>query len=66
MKCRIFDNINNEWINYSEPIYTKLSGVYGYISVSLMDVHFFWIDNDSNIICYDNMTYRFEVEYKLK
>ena len=45
--CRLFDKMSCEWVEYKQPIYTKLNGVYGYLSVSKMNVYFFWYDNHS-------------------
>jgi hypothetical protein len=44
-----------------EPIYTKLGGMYGYLSVSMFNVHFFWYDGSN--VCFDDVTDKFRVEY---
>jgi len=61
--CRLFDNMEHEWVEYKEPVYTKLDGMYGYLSVSKMSVYFFWFNHDSNNVCCDNISDRFKVEY---
>lgn len=48
--CRLFDLMAlnpNEFHEYKEPIYTKLDGMYGYLSVSMFNVYFFWYDEAS-------------------
>lgn len=59
--CRLYDKIACEWIDYKGVAYTKLNSVYGYLSVDLMTVKFFWTDGDS--VCCDDITDRFEIEY---
>ena len=61
--CRLFDNMAHEWVEYKEPVYTKLDGMYGYLSVSKMSVYFFWFNHNSNIVCCDDISDRFKVEY---
>lgn len=63
MKCRLRDKNDNKWIEYTTPIYTKIDGVYGYISVSMLTVNFFWVDFDYHGIHFDDMTDKFEIEY---
>ena len=63
MKCKIRDKNDNKWIEYTTPIYTKLNGVYGYLSVSMLTVNFFWVNFDSYEINFDDVTDRFEIEY---
>jgi hypothetical protein len=41
--CRLFDKMANEWINYTGATYTKLNGIYGYLSVDVMTVKFFLV-----------------------
>lgn len=48
---------------YTEPIYTKLEGIYGYLSVSGDKVFFFWHNTSSEDVCYDDVSEKFKVEY---
>jgi len=61
--CRLFDKMACEWVEYKQPIYTKLNGVYGYLSVSKMNVFFFWYDSHSENVSFDDITERFGIEY---
>ncbi len=61
--CRLFDKMANEWINYTGATYTKLSGMYGYLSVDVMTVKFFWYNEDSQCVSCDDITDRFKIEY---
>jgi hypothetical protein len=62
-KCYLTEINNNNTIEYTTPIYTSLNGVYGYLTVEMFNVYFFWYYDDS--IHYDIITDRFKVEYKL-
>lgn len=61
--CRLYDLMSgtNEYVEYVEPIYTKLNGMYGYLSVSSFNVYFIWPDEQH--VCFDNVSDRFRVEY---
>ena len=61
--CRLFDKMSNEWINYTGANYTKINGVYGYLSIDVMSVKFFWYCEDSQSIYFDDITDRFTIEY---
>ncbi len=63
-KCILFD-LNNplEEIEYKEPIYTKRHGVYGYLTVSLMGVHF--IEMSEGSLQSDDVSDLYRVEYRL-
>ncbi len=61
LKCRLFDKNTNEWIDYKGATYTKLDGMYGYLSVDLMSVKFFW--NCEGRVYLDDITERFTIEY---
>lgn len=64
VSCRLFDLMAlnpNEFHEYKEPIYTKLGGMYGYLSVSMFNVYFFWYDETN--VCFDDVTDKFRVEY---
>lgn len=66
ISCRLYDLMGlnpKEYHEYKEPIYTKLGGMYGYLSVSMFKVYFFWHD-DNNIHC-DDVSDKFKVEYIL-
>lgn len=67
MKCYIKDlmSLDQKKTEYTEPIYTKLNGMYGYISVSMFKVFFFWFDHFTETVCYDDVSEKFEVEYIL-
>lgn len=65
IKCRLFDKMTNEWHDYKESIYTKLDGIYGYICIDVMSVKFFWYDETSKNVCFDDVTERFHIEYSL-
>jgi len=63
LTCRIKDKNDNQWIDYTKAIYTKLDGMYGWLCVDLMTVKFFWVwEGDAKC---DDVSDRFEVEYKL-
>ena len=65
--CRLFDKMalnSNEYVEYEKPIYTKLNGIYGYLSVSVFNIHFFW--HDGTNVCFDDVSDRFRVEYTFK
>lgn len=64
VSCRLFDLMAlnpNDFHEYKEPIYTKLGCTYGYLSVSMFNVHFFWYDGSN--ICFDDVSDKFRVEY---
>jgi hypothetical protein len=61
--CHLFDKMAHEHVEYKEPVYMKLNGIYGYISVSKTSVYFFWFNYDSNAVCCDDISDRFKVEY---
>lgn len=66
VSCRLFDLMAidpSKYHLYTEPIYTKLDNIYGYISVSGHKVLFFWYDNSSENICFDDISDKFRVEY---
>ena len=67
-RCVLTDKNSNEKIEYTCPIYTKMNGVYGYITVSLLTVNFFWCDCSSEeaVVRYDDITEKFSVEYIIK
>lgn len=60
-KCRIYDKNNLTWIDYEYPIWDKIGGVYGYIFVSLKNVLFCYISDNSQFI--DDITINYVVEY---
>lgn len=51
----------NEYHEYKEPIYTKIDGMYGYLSVSMFNAYFFWYDGSN--VYFDDVTDKFRVEY---
>lgn len=64
IKCFLYDltALNpKEGIEYTEPIYTNIAGIYGYLAVSMFNVSFFYIYE--NKICTDDISERFRVEY---
>lgn len=64
--CNLYDLFSNEAkkpFEYKSPIYTKLDGVYGYISVSGDKVYFFWYSHSSETISCDDISDRFKIEY---
>ena len=65
--CKLRDKmaLSNDYIEYSEPIYTKMDSIYGYLSVSMLKVNFFWYNPDSETVCCDDVSERFNVEYIL-
>ena len=66
VSCRLFDLMAlnpEEYHKYTEPIYTKMDGMYGYLSVSGHKVFFFWYNNSSENVCCDDVSDRFKVEY---
>lgn len=67
VSCRLYDlmSINPDSFHiYTEPIYTKLNSMYGYISVSGEKVFFFW--NNDGEMCFDDISHMFKVEYVVK
>lgn len=66
-KIVLIDNQNlylDSVIYYTEPIHVKIAGIYGYLTVSNMNVLFFYNDGDS--VTYEDMTERFKVVYYTK
>jgi hypothetical protein len=64
MKAYIKDKYNsNKFIEYTEPIYTKMD-MYGYLTLQLNKVLFFWYNEHSGHICHDDVTDKFEVKYE--
>lgn len=64
VECHLYDLMSSTPLSftiYKEPIYTKLNGIYGYISVSMFIVNFFWVDGEN--VCYDDITDRFKIVY---
>lgn len=62
--CRLYDKYsanNDEFIEYNEPIYDKIEGIYGFITVAGEKV-FFTSYSDDNIYTID-ISYRYRVEY---
>lgn len=62
--CRLYDlkSLSPESYHiYTEPIYTKMNSMYGYLSVNLFKVYFFWYDGSN--ICRDDVSEMFRVEY---
>lgn len=67
IKCYFLDKMDIEvnWVEYTQPIYTKLNGMYGYISIGGdMNVYFFWFNFDSNTVCCDDVSDRFKIKYQ--
>lgn len=64
MKITLIDKMaladSDRIIEYTEPIYAKVNGIYGYIVVSKMNVYFFF---EFDGIEFDDITNRFEVIY---
>jgi hypothetical protein len=66
VSCRLFDlrtTNPKEYHKYTEPIYTKLDGKYGYLSIDGNKVLFYWYDNSNENVCYDDVSEKFRVEY---
>lgn len=66
VSCRLFDLMalnTEEFFTYTKPTYIKLDGMYGYLSVSGHKVFFFWYNNSSENVCYDDVSEKFRVEY---
>jgi len=66
VSCRLYDLMAlnpNEFHKYTEPIYTKLDGIYGYLSVSGHKVFFIWYNNSSEHVSCDDVSDKFRVEY---
>lgn len=67
VSCHLFDlkalNSKKYFTYYTKPIYTKLNGMYGYLSVSGHKVFFFWYNNSSENVCCDDVSETFRVEY---
>jgi hypothetical protein len=66
VSCRLFDLMaldTREYHKYTAPIYTKLDGVYGYISVSGYKVFFFWNNIQSGDVSCDDVSEKFRIEY---
>ena len=68
-ECRLFDLYAldpKEYHKYTTPIYTKLDGMYGYISVSGYKVFFFCSDVLSGSVSCDDVSEKFRIEYVTK
>jgi len=66
VSCRLFDLMALEpkiYHKYTTPIYTKLDGMYGYISVSGYKVFFFWNNEQSGNVSCDDVSEKFRIEY---
>ena len=66
ISCRLFDltALNpKEYTEYTEPIYTKLDGMYGYLTVNGFKVYFIWYNEHSEHLSFDDVSERFKVEY---
>jgi hypothetical protein len=61
--CYLLDKYsgNDEYEEYTGPVYTKFNGMYGYLCVSVFDIYFFWHTEDD--IHFDDISNRFHVKY---
>jgi len=64
MKILLTEKNSNITTEYTEPIYTKLNSVYGYLTVSKFSVHFIWTIGD-DFGC-DDVSEDYIVEYKIE
>lgn len=65
VNCILYDlNDSQKPHKYTNPIYTKLHGIYGYLCVSGHKVYFFWV-NDENVSV-DDVSELFKVEYLIE
>jgi len=66
VSCRLFDLMaldQEKYKEYTEPIYTKLDGMYGYLTVNGFKVYFIWYNNSSENVNCDDVSEKFRVEY---
>lgn len=67
--CYLTEKKTGDKYPYAEPIYTKLDGMWGYLCVSVMNVHFIWtnyLHDGQTDVCCDDVSEDFSVDYLIQ